>query len=153
MKLFFLSLALLFCGLASAQTAPVQPVLTWSAPTTNTDGSAFVPGITSGYNIYIATSAAALTALPNVGAGTCSIATGPTVATSTTCANSVAGQTLTYTTVGLPAGTWYFAVTAWNQVTTGTYLESVQSVQVSTTVTAPVVTPKTPSPPAAVKIT
>jgi hypothetical protein len=62
--------------------------LTWSAPTTNTDGT---PVTTlTGYHIYYGTSTAALTQSIAVSGAT----------------------TTTYTVTGLTSGTWYFAVAA-----------------------------------------
>lgn len=97
-------------GDASASLAPFsitvnQPAasgtatMTWTAPVSNTDGSALTD--LAGYNIYYGTSASAM---------------------STEITVSNAGVT-SYTVSGLGSGTWYFAVTAY---TTGG-LESARS--------------------------
>ena len=112
--------------LTFASTAPPPPpppyttsaVLTWTAPTTNTDGTALTN--LAGFNIYSGSSATSLSLLGSVGA-----------------------TVLTYTaTIGV--GTTYFAVTAFNSAVPST--ESAQSTVVSKTVTAPVpTTPNAPS--------
>jgi hypothetical protein len=68
---------------AAAGTA----TLTWTAPTTNTDGTPVTP--LSGYTIYYGTSPGALTQ---------SVA--------------VSASTTSYTVTGLAAGTWYFGMAA-----------------------------------------
>ncbi|HZT02721.1 MAG TPA: fibronectin type III domain-containing protein [Steroidobacteraceae bacterium] len=73
--------------------------LTWTAPTTNSDGSA-ITGL-AGYHIHYGTTAASLTNTVDI--------TNP--------------ATLTYVVANLQAGTWYFAVTAY----TNTGIESSQS--------------------------
>ena len=62
--------------------------LTWTAPTTNTDGTPVTP--LAGYTIYYGTTEGALS---------------QTVAVS-------GATTLTYEITGLTTGTWYFAVAA-----------------------------------------
>jgi hypothetical protein len=62
--------------------------LTWTAPTTNTNGTAVTP--LSGYTLYYGTSASSLTQSVVISGS----------------------STTTYTITGLTAGTWYFAVTA-----------------------------------------
>jgi len=69
--------------------APAAATLTWTAPTTNTDGSAVTN--LAGYHIYYGTSPSALTTaidVPNPG-------------------------TTSYTVNNLTTGTWYFAVNAY----------------------------------------
>jgi len=73
--------------------------LTWTAPTTNSDGSA-ITGL-AGYHIHYGTTAASLTNTVDI--------TNP--------------ATLTYVVANLQAGTWYFAVTAY----TNAGIESSQS--------------------------
>ena len=62
-------------------------ILSWDAPTTNVDGS--TPAVVTSYKVYSRM--------------------GATYATSVD-----VGNALTYTLSGLPAGTWYFVVTALN---------------------------------------
>ena len=81
--------------------------VSWSAPTTNTDGSALTD--LAGYHIYYGTSATALTRSVNISS------------TATT----------SYELQNLASGTWYFAVTA----VTNTGTESAPSAVVSKTVT------------------
>lgn len=112
--------------LGTAHAADVT--LTWTAPTTNTDGSA--PVLIGGYNLYSAATDAALTALPNTIAGGKALSV---------------GNVLTYTYKAVPPGTYVYAVTAWYCDATKACAESVQSMHVSTTVSAAVVTPGVPS--------
>jgi hypothetical protein len=81
--------------------------VTWTAPTTNTNGSALV-GL-AGYTIYYGNSPSSLNRSINV-------------------ANAGATD---YVVQGLPSGTWYFAVTAY----TNTGLQSSDSTVVSKTIT------------------
>jgi len=113
MRKLLLSLCtLMFFGatvLSSAQSTtilPTQALLTWVAPTTNTDGSTLA-GITT-YNIYYGTTSG-----------------GPY-------SNkvSVAGTALTTTITNLTNGTWYFVATAVAQ----DGVESAYSNQVSKTI-------------------
>lgn len=123
---------------APAAAGANQLSISWAAPTSNTDGS--TPAAVSGYNVYVATSDAALTAMPSVGGGTPNCTT-----SSLNCATSVAGtSTLSYKTVGLPAGTYYVAVTAWYCPGTSGCTESAQSAHVNGPVTNPVITPNAP---------
>lgn len=94
---------------SSASVAPTNKTadVTWSAPTTNTDGSALTD--LAGYQIYYGTSPGALTQSVNV----------PN-------ANAV-----DYVIEGLTQGTWYFAVAAY----TNTGLQSNFSTVVSKTIT------------------
>jgi hypothetical protein len=69
---------------AGASTATVS----WTAPTTNTDGSPLT--MLSGYHLYYGTSEAALTQSIAISSAT----------------------TTTYDVTGLTPGTWYFAVAA-----------------------------------------
>jgi Putative Ig domain len=75
---------------SAPQTATTgEAPLTWSAPTTNTDGTPI--SYLSGYDVYYGTSQTALTK-----------------------SVQVAGPAMTSCVIGsLPAGTWYFAVTAY----------------------------------------
>lgn len=98
--------------------------LSWTAPTQNADGTALTD--LKGYNVYQGATAASL-----VKVGT------------------IALPALSYTTAALPAGTFYFAVTAFNSAN----VESAQSAVVSATLTTPPPAPKTPGVPSSVKIT
>jgi hypothetical protein len=132
-RLSFLGVLILFLSQVS-HAADVT--LTWSAPTANSDGS--TPPVIGGYNIYSASTDAALTALPDTIHG------GKT--------NSV-GNVLTYTYKNVAPGTYYYAVTTWYCAPgqTGTACsESRQSAHVSTTVAPP---QRVPGPPANTKIT
>lgn len=131
LRLTTLCLVLLILSIAAAHATDVT--LTWSAPTVNSDGS--TPPLIGGYNIYVASTDAALTALPDTLHG------GKT--------NSV-GKVLTYTYKSVAPGTYYYAVTTWYCAGTGNCAESAQSAHVSTTVSPPV---KTPGPPVNTKIT
>lgn len=97
--------------------------LSWTAPTTNTDGSPLTD--LSTFNIYQGTSPAGMTKVATVGAS---------------------GGT--YTTPVLQPGTYYFSVTAVNAAGA----ESTKSAVVSTTISPPPI-PKTPGQPQNVKIT
>ena len=68
---------------------PATATLTWTAPTTNTDGSAVTN--LAGYHIYYGTSPSSLTTVIDVG--------NP--------------GTTSYTVNNLSSGTWYFAVNAY----------------------------------------
>jgi hypothetical protein len=125
---------------APAASAPLT--LSWLAPTANADGS--TPANVSGYNLYTALSDSALTALGTVAANAAPICPvgGPFVG----CAVSVKGAAvLSYKMLGLPIGTYYFAVTAWYCPAAGPCTESKQSVHVSGSVAALVTTPGAPS--------
>jgi len=122
---------LLLLAIPAAQAADVT--LTWSAPTANTDGS--VPALVGGYNLYSASSDAALTALPNTIAGGKALSV---------------GKVLTYTYHNVPPGTHVYAVTAWYCPTGSTCVESAQSSHVTTTVSPAAVQPGVPG---SVKIT
>lgn len=119
-----LILAMLACSVAAAQTPVPFPVgsnitLTWTAPTQNADGS--TPAQVGGYNVYIASTDAALSVLGSA-AGT------------KPGANMVAvGNALTYTFKAVPAGNYFYAVTTWN-CTAAPCAESAQSAHVSATV-------------------
>jgi hypothetical protein len=139
MKKLISIIALLFSTVVYAQ-APVpipfalgQPItLSWTAPTANADGSK--PAQVAGYNVYVASTDAALTALPNTITG----APAP--------ANLLSvGLVLTHTFMSVPVGTYYYAVTAWN-CATRPCAESVQSAHIAVVVTAPVGAVK-PGPP------
>lgn len=131
-----------FC-LASCAVYAADVTLTWPAPTANTDGS--TPAAVAGYNVYMAGSDAALTALPNTLNGCKSIAPGATPPATGCYAVSV-GNVLTYLYKNLPPGTYFFAVTAWNCQTGQPCTESSQSPHASKVIAAPVVT-KTANPP------
>lgn len=145
-------------GLGTLATVPVvvstpvanpnQLTISWIAPTSNTDGS--TPAKVTGYNLYFASTDAALTALPNVGGGTKPCPVGNT---SLLCATAVQVPALSYQTVGLPAGTYFADVTAFYCPTGSTACtESGPSAHVSGTISAPVTTP-TPNTPGSVTIT
>lgn len=129
--LAFAAFALAACAAFHAPPAQATDVtLTWTAPTTNSDGS--TPALIGGYNIYAASTDAALTALPN------SLAGGKP--------NSV-GKVLTYTYKAAAPGTYFYALTTWYCPPTGgqaACVESAQSAHVTTTVTAPVISPGVP---------
>jgi hypothetical protein len=142
-RIGFSLLLILACSLVQAQVAPKQLTASWLAPTTNTDGSAYVPAASAGYNVYVASTDAALTAMPNVGHGTTVCpAAGPSLG----CATAVQGTTtLSVVSAGLVPGTYFFAVTAWTCPTATTCQESAQSVHASGTIAAP--PPSVPSAP------
>jgi hypothetical protein len=75
-------------GAPSAPTASIQ--LSWTAPTNNTDGTAITD--LAGYHIYYGTSASELTKTIEV----------------------IGGASTTHVVAGLPAGTYYFSVMAYN---------------------------------------
>jgi hypothetical protein len=72
----------------TAAAATGSATLTWTAPTTNTNGTPVTP--ISGYTIYYGTSASSLTQTVVVSDST----------------------TTSYAITGLASGTWYFAVAA-----------------------------------------
>lgn len=147
MKRILLVILLALCALPVFAQTPAQLVITWKAPLANTDGS--TPASVSGYNLYIEPTDAALTALPTVTGGTpiCPPA-GPFIG----CGISL-GNVLTYTTVGLPTGTYSVAATAYFCTSASSCTESIQSVHMSGpvgTATTPPVNPTgpvTPNPP------
>jgi hypothetical protein len=100
-------------GITGGGTPPTSPPTTgsatvsWSAPTTNSDGSALTD--LAGYRVYYGESATALTQSVNISSA----------------------STTSYVVQGLASGTWYFAVTA----VTNTGAESARSAVVSKTVT------------------
>ncbi len=110
--------------------------LTWSAPTANVDGS--TPVGVSGYNLYVAASDAALSALPDTLHGGTALSV---------------GNVLAYTFKSVAPGTYHYAVTAWYWPSGGSATESAQSAHVSAVVGAPVLIPPTPSAPGSVKVT
>ena len=81
---------------APAPTSKGSATLTWTAPTSNSDGSALTN--LAGYHIYYGGSAASLSNMINI----------------------ASPSTLTYLVSNLGTGTWYFAVAAY----TNTGLES-----------------------------
>lgn len=104
--------------------------IAWTAPTKNTDGSAVK---ISGYNIFKDATQAALVAQKNTKAGTKpwingSVLNSPTV--------------LSYTATDLPAGTHWFAVTAFYCPAGAACTESDQSASISKTLTAESATAK-----------
>jgi hypothetical protein len=143
---------LLLTGLVQAQSnAPGQvgvsaTTVSWT-PTANVGGS--TPALVSGYNLYLATTDAALTALPNTIAGTPNCpANGPFLL----CAISVAGATtLSATMPALYVGSYAITVTAWYCTAAGACVESAQGPHVAFSVLAPYVPqcyPKVKLPPA-----
>lgn len=78
--------------------APFQAVLTWDAPTTNDDSSSLVN--LAGYRVYWGTASATYPNQQDLGAASCAGAAGNIVCT--------------HTVTELTAGTYYFAVTAYN---------------------------------------
>lgn len=116
--------ALLLLAIPAAQAADVT--LTWTAPTANTDGS--VPALIGGYNLYSASSEAALAAGTKLSVG----------------------NVLTYTYHNVAPGTYVYAVTTWYCVTAGNCAESAQSAHVSTTIGQKAVQPGLPG---SVKVT
>lgn len=127
-----LSALLLLAPLAHA----ADVTLNWTAPTANVDGS--TPAAIGGYNIYSAPTDLALTALPDTIHGGKALSV---------------GKVLTYTIKAVLPGNYVYAVTAWYCPPTGACTESAQSMHVSTTVAAPVVTPPKPGSPGSVTIT
>lgn len=126
MKFLFGFAAALLASVALA--APPSVTLTWTAPTANSDGS--TPPLLGGYNIYVANTDAALTALPDTLHG------GK--------ANSV-GIGLSYTYTNVAPGTYFYAVTTWFCTPAKVCVESPQSAHVSTTVAVPVILPGSPT--------
>ena len=105
--------------------------LGWTAPAANTDGSS--PPVLSGYNIYMASTDAALSALPlQVNGGK---------------PNVTVSNVLTYVYKSVAPGTYFYAITAWfcPGSTGAGCVESVQSPHVSITVAPPVVVPGSPT--------
>lgn len=91
----------------TGSTAPTgSATVSWSAPTTNTDGSALTD--LAGYHIYYGTSATALTQTVNISSA----------------------ATTSYVLQSLASGTWYFAVSA----VTNAGIESARSGVVSKTI-------------------
>lgn len=84
---------------APAPTSKGSATLSWTAPTSNSDGSALTD--LAGYHIYYGTSAGSMSNKINI--------TSP--------------STLTYVITNLGTGTWYFAIAAY----TNTGLESAMS--------------------------
>jgi hypothetical protein len=117
--------------LGTAHAADVT--ITWAVPTANTDGT--TPALIGGYNLYSAATDAALTALPNTLAGGKALSV---------------GNVLSYTYKAVTPGAYVYAVTAWYCDANKVCTESAQSAHVSTTVSAPVVTPGVPN---SVKVT
>lgn len=118
-------LLLAFAPLAHAADVTVN----WTAPLANTDGT--TPAKIGGYNLYSAATDAALTALPNTLNGGKALSV---------------GNVLTYTIKAVPPGTYVYTVTAWYCATATNCTESAQGPHVSTTISAPVLTP-TPAAP------
>jgi len=81
-------------------------LLTWDAPTTNTDGSCIIDH--GGYNVYYSEDSFSLANLIRNANASC-IDTG--VDTGTGCGNI---YECTYTVSSLTTGTWHFAVTAYD---------------------------------------
>lgn len=135
MKYFRLALIGAVITLLSQVSYAADVTLKWTAPTSNTDSS--TPALIGGYNIYVAGTDAALTALPNT-----LIAGGKALSV---------GNVLTYTYKNVAPGTYFYAVTTWYCTPAPqTCSESVQSAHVSTTVNAAV---KIPGPPTSTQIT
>jgi hypothetical protein len=130
MKILAVFLALALSPLAFAQTA----ILTWTAPTLNTDQT--TDTMLCGFNVYEAPTLAALSALPlSVNGGT-------------PAASGISRTTLTYTFNNLAPGTYYFAVTALNCNAPGT-TESAQAQSAAFTVPLP---PEVPAAPTSVEV-
>jgi hypothetical protein len=132
--LVFLVLALSVFAAPRARATDVT--LTWTAPTANNDGT--TPALVGGYNLYVATSDAQLTTIPNTLHGGHPISV---------------GNVLTATLKAVLPGTYVYAVTAWYCATATNCTESAQSAHVSTTVGSPVTTTPTPGIPGSVKVT
>lgn len=145
-----LLLALLLPLAALAQTAPAQLVVTWTPPTQNTDNS--TPVQLSGYNLYISTTDAALTAL-----GTVTTTSVPVCKTAPflNCAISLPATATTYTTSGFVVGNYTVALTSFNCPTGSACTESPQSIHVPGTIPTTVVVPAvaTPKAPGSVTVT
>mgnify|MGYP001565600821 CR=1 FL=1 len=85
-------------GLTCVADVTYQAVLTWEPPTTNTDDSPLTD--LAGYRLYWGTSTSAYSSNQDLGMPSCA---------------DVAGtMTCTYTLAGLGAGSYFFAVTAYN---------------------------------------
>jgi hypothetical protein len=97
-NLLFLVIGLLLVAAAPANASDV--VLTWVAPTTNTDGS--TPAAIGGYNVYRSLTSA-IVAQKAGGAAPLAGGSGSTIAKTV----------LTYTDKNVPPGTYYYGVTAW----------------------------------------
>jgi hypothetical protein len=92
MKFLALFLALV-TGLALAQTPPTA-TLTWTAPTTYTDGTTIPTTVALSYNVYQGTSATSLT----------KVATGVTALTSTITTGLVDGNTYYWSVTAVANG-------------------------------------------------
>jgi hypothetical protein len=130
-----LLLIIAFANLAHA----TDVTLTWTAPTQNSDKS--TPPLIGGYNIYVAATDAALTALPNTIAGGKALSV---------------GTVLTYTFKSVAPGTYFYGLTTWYCPRTSSVgngcMESVQAAHISQVVSAPAI-PLQPNPPANVTAT
>jgi hypothetical protein len=114
------------------QAAPPTVTVTWTAPLTNDDGS--TPANVMGYNVYRSST------LPvPVGGTVVPISKG----------TPLPATTLTYIDAVVPAGTWYYAVTAWGckTPTTSPCVESLAGTSGAITVVNTPPTPATPSTP------
>lgn len=133
MRLYLLALLLLTSMLARAATPTV--VLTWKAPTANTDGS--TPANVMGYNVYRSSQ------LP--------VPTGGT-AVPISKGTSLTASSLTYTDTAVPVGTFYYAVTAWgcDVPSTGNCIEGAPVVSGAVTIGNQ---PATPGAPGSVTVT
>lgn len=119
-----------------AEAKATDITLSWTAPTSNTDGSS--PAVISGYNIYVAPTDAALTAMPNTMAGAK--------------ATVSAGNVLAYKFVNVVPGTYFYAVTVWYCDPNHSCTESVQSGHATATVKPPVIVTKTATAPGSVTV-
>lgn len=118
-------------NLACTWPAESTAVLTWTAPTLNTDGSAYTDP--KGFGVFWGTSATALT--------------------STQVLNDPSLRT--YTVTGLTAGTWYFAMTAINQANVSSAMTNVASKVLTTsttTKTVGIVVNPMPNPPSGLTV-
>lgn len=127
----FVVLAL--AAFASQRAHAADVTISWTAPTANDDGS--TPAKIGGYNLYTASTDAALTALPDTRHGGTALSV---------------GNVLSYTFKNVVPGTYVYAVTAWYCATSTDCTESAQSAHVSTTVGVPTATPSAPG---SVKVT
>jgi hypothetical protein len=92
---------------ATAPTSKGSATLAWTAPTSNSDGSALTN--LAGYHIYYGSSAGSLSNMVNV----------------------TSASTLTYVVGNLGTGTWYFAVAAYTNTGAESGMSNVGSKMIS----------------------
>lgn len=132
------------CSSAIAQAAGSQVVLSWVAPTANTDGSKVT--LAGGYNIFCDSTAAALAADEAAAKFCTDPATGKALSGSVL--NSFAMTSYTFANVA--PGTYFYGVQAWDCDGSGNCGHSAFSSTASATISPPTVNP---GPPTGVKVT